>query len=257
MNYSESFARGDNPVFVFGSLLTQHQFSEPNFALGPLNRPDALNNFQSQITVDEPLWDSGRTRQAVKSAELGRQLTDEESRRVRMEVIASAARAYHGAVLAAQNLEARQAVRSAEADLRRAEDVLAAGMSTDVDVLSIRVHLSAVNERRIRCAADLDVARAALNDALGLPLDTPHSLTTTLTPAAVPDLASDAWEKEAAGQRPEEHETRLATSLAETQAGAARAAMLPEVGFHAAFEADRQRFVTRGGANWLAAVTFH
>ena len=31
-------------------------------------------------------------------------------------------------------------MRSAEADLERAESVRAAGMSTDVDVLSIRVH---------------------------------------------------------------------------------------------------------------------
>src|ERR1039457_1211985 len=35
---------------------------------------------------------------------------------------------------------------------------------------------------------------------------------------------------------------------------AARGAILPRVNFHAAFEADRQRFVTRGGANWLAAI---
>ena len=48
VNYTESFARSDNPVFVFSSLLTQHQFGAENFAIGPLNRPDFLNNFQSQ-----------------------------------------------------------------------------------------------------------------------------------------------------------------------------------------------------------------
>ena len=31
--------------------------------------------------------------------------------------------------------------------------------------------------------------------------------------------------------------------------------MLPQVSFRGAFEADRQRFVDRGGANWLAAVS--
>ena len=36
------------------------------------------------------------------------------------------------------------AVRSAEADLERAINVREAGMSTDADVLSIRVHLAAV-----------------------------------------------------------------------------------------------------------------
>ncbi len=32
--------------------------------------------------------------------------------------------------------------------------------------------------------------------------------------------------------------------------------MLPQVSFRGAFEADRQRFIDRGGANWLAAVSF-
>lgn len=256
LNYSESFARGDNPVYVFGSLLTQHQFGEQNFAIGPLNRPDFLNNFQSQLTVDQVLYDGGQTRRAVKSADLGRQLTDEEARSVQMEVIAGVARAYYGSVLAVESLKtAEQAVHSAEADLRRAETIRAVGMSTDVDALSIRVHLAGVNEQRIRRAADLEVAHAALNDALGLSLDAQHALSTPLTPAAVPEASLDGLEHDATQQRPEARQTRLAATLAATQADAARASLLPQVGFRAAFEADRERFVTRGGANWLAAVT--
>src|ERR1035438_2585626 len=134
INYSESFTRSDNPVFVFSSLLTQHQFGVENFAIGPLNRPDPLNNFQSQVTVDQPIYDAGQTRNAVKSAELAQKMTGEEQRLVQMNVISGAARAYYGAVLAAENLKAaEQAVRSAEADLKRAEAVRTAGMSTDVD----------------------------------------------------------------------------------------------------------------------------
>ena len=54
VNYSESWTRSDNPVFVFSSLLTQHQFGDQNFQIGPLNRPDFLNNFQSQVTQYAP-----------------------------------------------------------------------------------------------------------------------------------------------------------------------------------------------------------
>ena len=53
VNYSESWTRSDNPVFVFWSLLTQHQFGAQNFQIGPLNSPDFLNNFQSQVTADQ------------------------------------------------------------------------------------------------------------------------------------------------------------------------------------------------------------
>ena len=69
VNYSESYARSDNPVFVFSSLLTQHQFGMENFNIGPLNRPDSINNFQSLVTVDQNLYDAGQTRAAVKSAD--------------------------------------------------------------------------------------------------------------------------------------------------------------------------------------------
>jgi len=92
-NYSESFTRSDNPVFAFSSLLTQHQFGAENFDIGPLNRPDPRNNFQSQLTVDQTLYDAGQSRQAVKTAELARKVSAEDQRLAQMEVIAGVARA--------------------------------------------------------------------------------------------------------------------------------------------------------------------
>jgi len=255
LNYSESFSRSDNPVFVFGALLTQHQFGSENFAIGALNRPDFLNNFQSQLTLDQTLYDAGQTRDAMKIAGLARQMAGEERRRAAMQVIAGVVKAYYGAVLAAENLKtAEQALRSAEADLGRAESVRAAGMSTDVDVLSIRVHLAAVTERRIQAAADLEVAQSALNDALGLPLDTGHALTTALHPLDLPAFTLASMEHDASAARPESRQMRLAADLAKTQSDLARSALLPQVTFHAAFEADRRQFVNQGGANWLASV---
>jgi outer membrane protein TolC len=255
LNYSESFARSDNPVFVFSSLLTEHQFGAANFNIGPLNRPDSLNNFQSLVTVDQPLYDAGETRHAVKSANLARQMTVEDERRTEMQIICGVIRAYYGAVLASESLAtAEQALRSAAADLERAESVRAAGMSTDVDVLSIRVHLAAVTEQRIQRRADLDVAQAGLNDALGLPLDTRHTLITRLSPLDPPDLELVSLEREASAARPEARATHLAAALARTQSDSARAALVPRVGFHAAFEADRQQFIDKGGANWLASI---
>jgi outer membrane protein TolC len=258
LNYSESYVRSDNPVFVFSSLLTQHQFGPEDFNIGPLNRPDSMNNFQSQLTVDQPLYDAGMTRSALKSADLSRQMSGEEQRRTQMQVIAGVVRAYYGEVLAAESLKtAEQAVKSAQADLTQAESVQAAGMSTDVDVLSIRVHLAAVTEERIQRTADLDVAKSALNDAVGLPLDTAHTLSTALAPMALPSLTLAALEKDASTTRPEVRQANLEADLAKTQADSAHSMLLPQVGFHAAFEADRQQFINKGGANWLASIGLH
>jgi outer membrane protein TolC len=255
LNYSESLTRSDNPVFVFGSLLSEHQFGAADFNIGPLNRPNFLDNFQSLVTVDQPIYDAGQTRSAVKSGGLARQMSGEERRAAEMRTVAGAVRAYYGAALAAESLKtAEQAVSSAQADLERAESVQAAGMSTDVDVLSIRVHLAAMTEERIARAADLDVAKAALNDALGLPLDTAHRLTTALAPLALPEPALNSLEQDASRGRPEAREARLAEDLAGSQVESARSALLPQVAFHGAFEADRQQFAARAGANWLASI---
>ena len=105
VNYSESWTASNNPVFVFSSLLTQHQFTVENFDIATLNRPGTLNNFQSLLTVDLPIYDAGQTRSAVKSASLDRDLSAEEQRRAEMQVVAGVLRAYYGSVLAAESLK--------------------------------------------------------------------------------------------------------------------------------------------------------
>lgn len=255
VDYAESWTRSDNPVFVFSSLLTQHQFGEQNFQIGSLNRPDFLNNFQSLVTADQTLYDGGQTRHAVRSAELTKDITAEDGRRARMEVIAGVIRSYYDALLGAAELNAAgQSMRSAQADLDRAESVRSAGMSTDVDVLSIRVHLAGVREQQIRREADLEVARAALNDALGLPLDNVHTLTTGLAPLQLPAAVLADYEHNALTERPETRQAKLAVDLAENQAATARGNLLPQISAHAAFEADRQDFYDKGGANWLISI---
>jgi outer membrane protein TolC len=251
LSYSESYQVSNNPIFVFGSLLTQHQFTEQNFQLGPLNRPDALNNFQSRVSVDQLVFDAGARKAQVRSAEIGTHMMAEQERRVRMELIAKVTAAYFGAVLAKQQGQVAQAaVRSAEADLQRAQTVRSAGMSTDADVLSVRVHLAAMREREIRAKYNVETRLAALNEALGLPLDTRQDLSTPLTTATLSLQELEAYDKSALQDRPEARQSQLAVQMAGEELHQARAALFPKVSVQGAFEADRQEFIRKGGANW-------
>jgi outer membrane protein TolC len=114
--------------------------------------------------------------------------------------------------------------------------------------------LAGVREQQIRREADVDVAREALNDAIGLSLDTPHTLTTPLVPLDTPEGSLQDQANDAIAQRPEARQAKLMTNLAETQVASARSSLLPQVTLHGAFEADRQRFVVRGGDNWLVSI---
>ena len=248
VQYMETFQSGNNPVYVFGSLLTQRQFTSANFALNSLNRPNPLNNFQSQVTAEQLVYDFGGLKNGIKAAELGKAMSEQEKKGTELALIAGVARAYHGVTLAREALVvAREALQSAEADVKRAETVRAAGMATDADVLSINVHAAAMKEQVIRCQADVKVAQAALNDAMGLPLETEHELTTPLTPAL-------AGSPQTTLDRPEIAGIRLARQAADTQAAGARAGYRPQIFVRGAFEADRQQFVTKGGSNWMIAA---
>jgi outer membrane protein TolC len=61
-------------------------------------------------------------------------------------------------------------------------------------------------------------------------------------------------ESNALVDRAEARQAKLAVTLAENQVSNARGAMLPEIVLRGAFEADRQRFYDKGGANWLVSV---
>lgn len=256
--YSESYERSNNPVFVFGSLLDQGQFTARNFDIGLLNDPSFINNFQSRITVDQLVFDGGSTKSHVRSTEFGSQMAAEDERRARMGVIAGVASAYFGAVVAKERLRVdEEAVGSAEADLKQAETVRAAGMATDADVLSAKVHLAGVKEREIQARYALDVAGAALNDALGLPLEATHELSTPLTAANLTKTAPQEIGKRAVGDRPDVRQAALAVRIAEAQSSAARSALFPRISVQGAFEADRQTFVTRGGTNWWVGASLN
>lgn len=251
VGWTESFQTSNNPVFAFGSLLNQRRFSEANFRIDSLNSPGFVNNFQTVVSAEQSLYDGGAVKAQIRAAGLGKEIEEERRKGMAMQRIAAVAQRYHAVWLAEEALAvAEGAQKSAEADLERAEAVRAAGMNTDADVLSIRVHAAAVREQVIERGEDVRVARASLNEAMGVGLETTYQLTTPLsarTPAP-PAL-------QLAASRPDLRSAALAGEAAAAQKDAARSALYPQVALRGVFEADRGRFVTQAGANWFAGVT--
>jgi outer membrane protein TolC len=113
-----------------------------------------------------------------------------------------------------------------------------------------------MQEQQIRASNDVAVARAALNDALGVSLDRAFELTTPLeSRAEEPEATLEDYRRLGAENRPEMRQAELAQHLAHTQQQIAGASYWPQVVFQASVEADRQNFYNKGGANWFTAVT--
>jgi len=258
LDYNESFARSDNPVFVFGTLLNQGRFGEENFAIDALNGPSAVSLYQSRFVLQQTLFAGGQNYLELDRAELGEEGALEAERQTRMNVIFAVVRAYHGAQVAEAGLAVVEAARGvAEEDFRRAEALFDAGMASEADLLSLRVHLADIEQQVIAATSAVEIERAELNDVLGEPLDRSLALVTPLMSATSPASAQAREELEtvAMAQHPEMRQTSLnleAASLGERQA---KAAFLPSVALQGGWESDRVSFTGPGSTNWMIGLS--
>jgi outer membrane protein TolC len=236
IDFTQSWQRGNQPVFVFGSLLAQRRFAEADFAVQLLNHPEATTNARSAFSLEYALFDGGRTRVAVRAASLETALARAAERQTRNDLALAATRAY-GRVLRAdaEATAAEAAVLAAEEDVRTAEARLEAGTATDADVLSMQAHLAEMRARSIDGAGEKRIARAELNRVMNRPLDSDIVQEQAAAVAAsVPGSA--ASNMQAAQRRPEVEQAALAVDLADAMRTRARSALLPEIAVQAGYE---------------------
>lgn len=251
---AESWQRGNQPVFVFGSLLAQRRFAAADFAIDALNHPAAVSNFRTSVTIEQPLFDAA-PRAAVRAARLGRDMAGLARAETRHELAVRVTAAY-GRVLtaAATAVAAAAAVEAAGADRAIAADRRDAGLVTDADVLQLDMYLARTRAQQIRAEADERIARAELNAAMGEPLDAVFALERVAAlPAGAPaDLP--ALEAEALERRPDIRIAGLQEQLAAAGVSAARAAFLPQVAAQAGWELNGGDWRTRE-SSWAAGIT--
>jgi outer membrane protein len=253
LDAAESWQRGDQPVFVFSSLLGQRRFAAADFALDALNHPGALDNFRTSLSVEQPLFDPV-SRAAVRAARAGETGAALAAAQVAHEIAFAVTDAY-GRVLLAEAREgaAAASIAAATADHARAAARRDAGLVTEADVLQLDMHVSRARAAKIRAGADAAIARANLNALMGEPLDARF----TLMPIAAPAEAAaglEALEAEALGARPDVDAARVQEAIAAAGEAAARAAFLPRIAAHGVWELNGGAWGTRA-SSWTAGVT--
>jgi outer membrane protein len=253
VDVAESWQRGDQPVFVFGSLLAQRQFTAADFALGALNHPDATDNFRSAVTVEQPLFDSA-TRANAASAGIGQQVATATRVMVDHDLAAGVTDAY-GRVLMASGARrsADAAVETALADRELAGNRRDAGLVTDADVLQIDVRVSRTREQQILAASDERIARARLNQVMGEPLAEAFVLDPVPAIAAIDATDLEALEGEALDSRPEVTLASLEEQRARSSQSAARAAFLPQVSAQGVWEFNGGTWDNRA-SSWIVGA---
>ena len=235
VDVTESVQRGNQPVSVFSSLLSQRRFTEANFAIPALNHPDALTNTRTAVVLEQRIFDGRSTTLGVRAAKLDRDMAAATRDAARQDWAFRAAQAFVRVLqLDAMVRATDAAVAAAESDRQRAHARREVGLVTEADVLSVDVHLADVRQRQIAAAGDLDVARLQLAEAVGLPLS---ASIVPVRPASRPAAADrDEVVREALTTHPDLRQADVRLQLADNGRRTARAALFPSVGVQAGWE---------------------
>jgi outer membrane protein TolC len=237
VDVTETVQRGNQPVFVFSSLLSQRQFTAANFAIPALNHPDPVTNTRTAVALEQPIYDAGLTRLGVQAAKLDRELALVAREAADQDLAFRAAQAFLRVLqLEAMVRASDAAVAAAESDRQRARARRDVGLVTEADGLAVDVHLANMHQRQIAAAGDLAVARMQLAESVGLPLTASVVPVRPVSRLASANGNGDALVQEALTTHPRLREADLQVQLADNGQRTARAALLPSLGVQGGWE---------------------
>ena len=252
------FLRTTDPTAVFGTTLRQRGVTQASFDPARLNYPGATGNYQTGIVLEQPLLNAdawtGR-RAAVHAADATRATEEWTRLSTRVDVV----RAYYGAVLAGERVEAlRAAARAAHAHVAQAEAMVKQGLVTKSDALLASVRAGDVDAQLAEAEGAASTTRRQLAVLLGRGADDlPNAFVQAKhLPASQrirAEVAGDTVAR-AAVPRADVRAASDALSAARGDALRAKASLLPRLNGYARYDWNSASGLYADDRNWTVGV---
>jgi outer membrane protein len=236
--------RGDDPVYVFGSLLRQRAFGPGNFALDSLNDPGPLTNVRSTLEAGVPLFMGFELRTGAALAGVALRQANARSEAagqgVRLAVVDAALRELS---LGEQLRAWDERLASAAAELASARRLKAKGQVLESDFFAAEALEAGMKAGRVALEEERASLRRTLTLRIGIDLSS-SPLKGRLIPPEDPLPSEDALMARALGARPELALARLEGEAAEASAKQESRGPLPRVEAFAGLETHTRDFAS-------------
>jgi outer membrane protein TolC len=254
--FSETATRGNDPVYVFGSELRQQRFTNADLALNRLNTPTPIGNFSTRFGGTWNLFDSFASWHGVNRAKQMNDAAEHQLARTEQEIVFRVVDSYYAVLLATKQLEvAEQAVKTSQAIMDRSQARFDSGLVVESDLLTAKVRMAARQQELIRARNNLDLARAQLSAAMGVPVDSVFQPAEALAEHTLPVPVLQKIEKQALANRPDLKRIQSEEAAQQQSVAMAKSSFGPRVNAFAGWEMDNPTFVAGGGGNnWLGGV---
>jgi outer membrane protein len=240
---SETYNHTNSPLWAFGTKLNQGVIQSSDFNPDALNDPDAVDNFATALSMSWNLYDGGRTWKAWDQARQGEKIAAFALQRSRQKVMAQAAEAYIGLLLAVENhAVVAQALETARAHMKLVQDRFRAGLAVKSDVLRAQVRIADLEQQRLMAHSQVQVAQAMLHAAMGQPDSGPIMPVTPIDRFSPTDGALDQWVQQALDRRLELKQVTAQADIAEKEIARARSGHYPTLALQGNYEINSEDF---------------
>ncbi|MFZ3116226.1 MAG: TolC family protein [Syntrophales bacterium] len=242
----ERYLRTVNPGYAFMAKLDQQRIAAGDFIPDTLNHPDAVNDFQSTISIEQPLF--------MRKAAIGLEMSKGESRaaaedlgRKKEETAFKAVQSYLMVGTAAAFIKvAEKAGEDAQEHRRTAELRYKNGLGLYSDLLRANTAVADAQQQLVSAEKDLAVAKRALGLILGLA----SAVDVTEMPPPLPLRDPDYYREQALARR-DIKVLALRTENAKKNVKLAAAAYFPTLGVGGAYQLnDHSAPLGAEGDNW-------
>ncbi|HTP12142.1 MAG TPA: TolC family protein [Bacteroidota bacterium] len=143
--------------------------------------PAILDNYNLRVTVQQPLFTGWKVQSAVDAADYSAQAAQQDYNQDKSSLVFNITSAYWNLSKAIELQKVvDENVEQVRAHVKDAQSWESQGQITKNDVLKVQVQLSEAQLRQIDARNGVQLARIALNNVLGIPLETGVRLTSTL-----------------------------------------------------------------------------
>lgn len=254
LSFTEDMSRGNDPVYVFGQKLRQHQFTQNDFSLNSLNRPLPYGDFSTRFSGQWMLFDSMRTERQIRGADLYKKSTASAGKAVDQAIVLRVVGAYQSVLYSERQVDvAEHEQQTAQALLTQVDQHVQAGLAVQSDRMAAEVNLAARKEDLIAAKGNLQIAWADLGNAMGEP-DLQPSALKPIEPHSFPQSSLKDELALAVKNRPDLQALSEARQAQDAAVGAARSNFGPTISAYGNWEEDRGSITSSGGNNWVAGI---
>ncbi len=244
--FEERYLRTNNPPTVFSVKLNQERFSQSDFEVHSLNNPKPINDFQSSLSFEQPLFSRkahiglgmAKTEVSARAIEFSRKREEVALQVVQAFLTVRTAKEYVAVV--------KKGVEDAKEHLRIAEVRHKNGLAVYSDTLRASTAVTEAEQRLVSAERNLKTAKRGLGLVLGMsePIDIVGD------PWDIPTMGIDYYAT-AAETRKDIKAMELRYENAKEKVKFANAGYLPVVGIGGSYQLnDHRRPFGSEGDSW-------